>query len=116
MQRGLRRQTAAFRKTAAIRSAFLPGKKEALWRPSARLGASTWITKRSGTGHRDAESFTPFGHFLGGKENSLLQNRRFSDLSGFVLHQKRVTSPSPWPLFPTVDRSDSEARERCIQR
>ena len=38
-------------------------KKVDLWRPRARFGASTAVTKKSGTGHRDADEEGFHGHF-----------------------------------------------------
>ena len=56
-------------------------------RPSARLDASTEITKKNRQSHRATEPFTPFGHFLGKNDHKILKR--------LVLQHKRRTSAVP---------------------
>ena len=56
-------------------------------RPSARLDASTEITKKNRQSHRATEPFTPFGHFLAKNDHKILKR--------LVLQHKRRTSAVP---------------------
>ena len=58
-------------------------------RPSARLDAPTEITEKNRQSHRATESFTPFGHFFGKKNDHKILKKRL------VLQHKRRTSAVP---------------------
>ena len=75
----------------------MTSEKVALSRPSARLGASTEITKKNRQSHRATDTFTPFGHFFERHQQKNAGKAPFCkvDAGARLFFHEKVAAPRP---------------------